>query len=213
VNADLPDAFVRLRDLVQIHLKQIAKIPKKRPIHAAALLVVVACEALSKLLDRKDYDIFAHEYLGKRDVPSGIGRALFKALRHGLAHVYTPYPIYVGRDEVWPILVWTADAGRHLQIAKSTLVGGHSEIRPIEEGDSSPVRLVLIVECLIADLDSLFRDLEAQLLTSASMRATVNRNARTFRQNKAPRPSGHELAAWRTFVSDRQWRWPAEEHE
>jgi hypothetical protein len=45
-------AFREFRSLVKIHLRRRLEIPKKEPIHAAALLVVVTCEALSKLLGR-----------------------------------------------------------------------------------------------------------------------------------------------------------------
>lgn len=64
----LPEALVRFQSLVQIHLRRILEIPKKQPIHAVALLAVVACEGLSQLLgEKRAEDFFAHKYLEASD--------------------------------------------------------------------------------------------------------------------------------------------------
>jgi hypothetical protein len=95
----LPTAFVHFRDLVRIHVKQILTLDKKPPMHAATLLMLVACEALSTLLGKDDeHDVFARDLLSKRGVPYHVGKILFDALRNGLAHDYTPGRIVVGRE-------------------------------------------------------------------------------------------------------------------
>lgn len=200
----VPTAFVALRDLVRIHLKQMLKIPKKQPIHAATFLVIVACEALSRLLGRRDYDVFAKEFLSRRGVPCEVGRELFRAIRHGLAHTYTPYPVYVGAQPVWPILIWRGPTRGHLRIVRSLLVDGHQEIVRVDEGEG-PLRLSLIVSVMVKDLDALFDEIEASLRDDAVLRTTVESNAKTFRQKEAPRPEREALAKWRTFLRDARW--------
>src|SRR3989442_8256559 len=80
----LPPAFIHFRDLVRIHLKQILTLDQKPPMNAAALLILVACEALSKLLGRdQEHDVFARDLLSKRGVPYHVGVGLFNALRNG----------------------------------------------------------------------------------------------------------------------------------
>lgn len=204
VSDDLPEAFVRLRDLVRIHLKQILKIPKKQPIHAAVLLVTIACEALSRLLDRRDHEVFADEYLSRRGVPYDVGRSLFKAVRNGLAHVYTPYPIDVRGMNVWPILSWTGPERGHLTVVRTLLVNGHQRIVPAEEG-GGPVRLSLIVKFMVEDLNALFAEMEAQLRSNHSLRKTVERTTKAFRQKEAPRPDGQAAEVWRQFLRDRRF--------
>jgi len=76
----LPTAFVHFRDLVRIHVKQILTLDKKPPMHAATLLMLVACEALSTLLGKDDeHDVFARDLLSKRGVPYHVGKILFDA--------------------------------------------------------------------------------------------------------------------------------------
>lgn len=201
--AVLPAAFVQFRELVEIHLRRILEIPRKEPIHAVALLVVVACEALSRMLGRAQEDIFVNEYLHRHEIPLQVGRDLFDVLRNGLAHVYRPYPIFVDRLEVQPTMTWKDGARAHLRVVSGTEnPEGHLILGPFQEG--AQPRLCLNVESMVNDLNDLFSELAAQLLTDAELRAAVNRNAREMRTTGSKHPAGDAAAAWRSFVNARK---------
>src|SRR5437879_1053857 len=113
--AELPRAFTQLRGMVRNDLKQIRKLDKKSPIYAVGLLVAIATEALSQLEGRGDDAIFAENLLGQRHgVPLPIGRVLFDAVRHGLAHVYDTKTIILGAEEVIVVLSW--EKRQHLSV-------------------------------------------------------------------------------------------------
>jgi hypothetical protein len=200
----LPEAFVRFQSLVQIHLHRILEIPKKQPIHAVALLVVVACEGLSQLLgEKRAEDFFADRYLSRRGVPPNIGRDLFQALRHGLAHIYSPFPIVVGDLEVQPTMSWKDGASAHLQVFGGRVdEEGHLHFVPIQKGER-PARLCLNVESMVNDLNDLFAEVEAQLREDADLRARVERRATEMRDEGSKKPQGTAADAWREFLRGR----------
>jgi hypothetical protein len=47
---DLLEAFERLRGWIKTGLRRVMEIPRKQPHYAAALLIVIGCEALGRLL-------------------------------------------------------------------------------------------------------------------------------------------------------------------
>jgi hypothetical protein len=202
---ELPQAFVSFRELVQIHLHKMLEIPKKHPIHAVALLVVVAVEALSKLLDwHQPKDFFAKEYLARRDVPEAIGRDLFDSLRNGLAHIYAPYPIYVGARVVLPTMAWKDSARFHLSFTGATMdAAGNLHVTASEPGSRS-VRLVLNVETMVDDLTLLFADVETRLLAEPELRGVVARRASEIREEDSKRPEGVVRTEWEAFIEARQ---------
>lgn len=202
----VPSAFNELRSLVKIHLRRMMEIPKKQPIHAVALLVVIACEALSKLLGRaRSSDVFAKDYLGRHNVPPQVGRDLFDALRNGLAHNYEPCPIFVGRVEVQPMMAWK-NAGRvHLRVGTGTRNSeGHLVFGPFHE-EAKPLLLCLNVESMVNDLDDLFSEIEAKLTTDAQLRSKVDRNARAIRVKESKRPDREAAGIWRAFINERRF--------
>lgn len=203
--AELPPAFMRFRELVQIHLHKMLEIPKKHPIHAVALLVVVAVEALSKLLDRTPpKDFFAREYLGRHGVDEGIGRDLFDSLRNGLAHVYAPYPIHVGPRVLLPTMAWRDGARFHLRCTGATMdEAGHQHVAPLFPG-SKVVCLLLNVETMVEDLTALFSEIEARLRAEPELRATLERRAVEILEEDSKRPEGAAKDGWEAFIRARQ---------
>lgn len=206
MSAPLPSAFTEFRSLVKIHLRRMLEIPRKQPIHAVALLVVVACEALSKLLGRdRASDVFANDYLARHNVPPQVGRDLFDALRNGLAHIYEPYPIFVNRIEVQPTLAWKDAAHVHLRIGTGTHNSeGHLVFGPVREG-ATPLLLCLNVESMVNDLNDLFSEIEETLTTDSELRSSVDRNARELRLKESRRPEGEAAAKWGAFINERRF--------
>jgi hypothetical protein len=207
-DAGLPTAFVHFRDLVRIHVKQILTLDKKPPMHAATLLMVVACEALSTLLGKDDeHDVFARDLLSKRGVPYHVGKILFDALRNGLAHDYTPGQIVVGRDVIRPILAWKDARIVHLKLVGVRWEEGHLHLVPVTESAEQSPRLCIAVETLWEDLDALFRDLEAKLKGDPELAARVQSNAVALLSADEVRcqPEGPALAAWREYIQRERW--------
>lgn len=101
----LPAVFATFRDVVRIHLKQIRKLNQvttKVPMHTVALLIMVAYEALARYLKPttmtrvKTEWLFTEWHFERYQLDQSIGAAIFDAVRNGLAHTYSPYPLRVG---------------------------------------------------------------------------------------------------------------------
>jgi hypothetical protein len=182
------------------------EIPKKQPIHAAALLVVVACEALSRLFGHsRAEEFFAEEYLVDHRMPGVVARDLWQALRHGLAHVYSPYPILVDGEEVGIVLTWKDGAQAHLRVVTGAhQPDGHLRLTTYQEG--SRRMLCLNVESLVDDLQKLFTRLEARLRNDANLRTVVAARADAIRVEDMKRPGGSAADTWRDFLRERVLR-------
>jgi hypothetical protein len=113
---DVLDAFERLRGWIKTGLRRVMEIERKQPHYAAALLVVIGCEALGRLLyNRKEY-VFVKELIAPHGrISEAMAEDLFKALRHGLSHTYDTNYIRVGTGGplVELMVSWT-DAHPHL---------------------------------------------------------------------------------------------------
>jgi hypothetical protein len=210
VNGDerLPASFIRFRDLVRVDLKQILTLDKKPPMNAATLLILVACEALSKLFGRaQEHDVFARDRLSRRGVPYHVGAGLFDALRNGLAHDYTTGRIVVGRDEIRPTLAWKDGRLAHLKLTGARLEQGHLHFVPFGENTEKSPRLCVAIDVLWEDLNALFQELEAKLKADPELAMMVEDNALALLRGEEARshPEGPALAAWREYVDRERW--------
>lgn len=117
-----PPEFVKLRDLIRIHLKQMRKLDRKPPIYAAALVVMVGCEALATALGRDGHEVFA--WLVRPRVSPGLAAPLFDAIRNGLAHAYDTSLLSVLPDRfpVVVVLTWKSPS-KHLTIRPGDWLG------------------------------------------------------------------------------------------
>jgi hypothetical protein len=204
----LPPAFVRFRDLVRIHMKQILTLDRKPPMHTATLLVLVACEALSNMFGRADdCDVFARDLLAGRDVPYYVGKTIFNALRNSLAHHYTTGRIVIGRDEIRPTLFWKDGGEAHLTLVGVQLRGIHLHSVPVSENEDRYLRLTICVGELWKDLDALFKRLEASLLVDSVLAATVEANARAalLGDRRKEQPEKVALDEWREYIKTARW--------
>lgn len=198
----LPEAFVRFHELVKSHLKQILKLDAKPPMHAVALLTMVAHEALSMMLSQgSGQEFFARDLKHRRGVKLPIGRALFRSLRHGLAHQYEPSSITIeGWGALRPVLVWKQ--GHHLDLAGGDMINGRLCLRELRSGDAP--RLVVDVEALRNDLELRFAETDAWLMNDPAMRDRVTLRASSLRE-ETEEVEGTAAAAWRDFLAERGW--------
>ena len=201
----LPAVFVGFRDLVRIHLKQMMKLDGKPPMHAVALLVMVAYEALSALHSQgAPEDYFANHLHRRRNLRQAVGRLLYKSLRDGLAHRYSPNPIIVDRlGEVNLVLLWK-QGNHHLEPATQDFVGegGHLHLRAFRPGE--PPVIAVDVDTLRADLDDLFAEVEDRLTSDLGARERFAQSARRLRDDSAETAIGMSSEAWRELFVGRQ---------
>ena len=207
----LPGAFVHFRDLFLIHLAQILKLDRKPPIHAATLVVLVACETLSYLFERPDdCDMFARDLLSERNVPYEVGKTLFNTLRNNLAHKYATGRIVVGRDEIRPTLNWKGGGDAHLSLIGVQQRGIHLHSVRVEENEDRYFRLSISVEELCKDLYALFKRLEADLRADPVLAERVEANAMAALMGdiKKGQPEGAALEVWREYIRSARWEGP-----
>jgi len=209
--APLPEVFVYFRDLIRIHLKQILKLDRKPPMHAATLIVLVACETLSTRFERPDdCDMFARDLLTERGIPYEVGKVIFNALRHSLAHTYSTGRIVLGRDEIRPTLNWKGDHGVHLLLTGVEARDGHLHIVPVDQNKDRHFRLSINVEELWKDLDALFKRLETELRADPDLAAKVQKRAAAARlgDTKRIQPAGPAREVWRAYLQSARWEGP-----
>jgi len=206
-----PATFTAVKNLVRIHLKQILKLDRittKVPMHAVALLVVIAFEALGKLLHpRKGPEyLFAQEHAKRRKVPLVIGAAIFDALRNGLTHRYGPYPLVVEDLGLVRLqLTWKNGAAAHLRGISVRMVAGRQEFSPFPAGTTTtPQDLCLNVETLRQDLDAVFAQCEARLVADPALARRFERNVvRNFKEFTRT-CEGNKAREWREFLLARR---------
>lgn len=113
---DLLEAFERLRGWLKAGLRRVMEIPRKQPHYAAALLVVIGCEALGRLLYNRKEQVFVKELIAPHGrITEAMAGDLFKALRNGLAHTYDTNYMRLGqRGPLVELVVSWTDTHPHL---------------------------------------------------------------------------------------------------
>jgi len=206
-----PEAFLHFKSLVRIHLKQILTLDRTPPTAAVVLLVVVACEALSKLFGRPRHDdIFARDLLSRRGVPYPVGQVLFHALRDGLTHQYSPHRIVLDGQEMRLSLTWKDPL--HLRIVGVRSRDGHLSTVPLSQNEDRWPRLCVDAETLWRDLDALFDELEHALEADRELAQDVERNSLALVQadEEKERPGGEALRIWKEWAERQSWEGSAE---
>src|SRR5262245_4408181 len=188
--ADLPQAYVELRDRVRIHLKQIRKSDKKHPEYAVALLVAVASEALSRLRGRERWYVFA-KLLARHGVSKMVARDIFRVVRHGLAHRYETACVVMGRQRVVMVIAWRMPA-MHVKI-RDRLVDGVR--RPC---------LFLDMDTMWWDLDAYFKTMNRELRLDGNLARRVVGRGRYLDDRYSVKPEDASLAEWQGFLSELQ---------
>jgi hypothetical protein len=198
----LPAVFGKYRSLFKIHLEKILEIPKKQPIHAAALLVVVACETLSKLLlgRNQDGEVFATRLLARQGVDEKVGRLIFTALRNGLAHRYDPYPITLRGKKIGLTMTWRD--GPHLAAIGLVSDGVHAHVVPVRPGHDRYI--CLDVSTMAADLNALLEEVAIQLDADGTLRAEVIRRAQDMSAETRVDAQGEAAEALERFLTERE---------
>lgn len=206
-----PEAFLHFKSLVRVHLKQILTLDKKPPMAAVVLLVVVACEALSKLFGRpRNDDVFARDLMSRRGVPYPVGQVLFGALRDGLAHQYRSNRVVLGEDELRVIFSWKDPL--HLRIVGVQARDGHLHTVPLSQNQDRWPRLCVDAQTLWQDFDAVFNDLEESLKADPGLAETVERNslALLLADEEKERPAGGALRAWKEWIDRQAWEGDSE---
>jgi len=206
--AEVPAEFRAFRDLFVIHTDQMLKLDRKPPIYGVALLVTVACEVVSKLLNARSGNyVFAEEITGRRNVPLSVGRDIFDVLRNGLAHSYGPHPIIVGDSTVRLTLSWKG--GPHLRAIGLRRVDGHNRAVPIEDNERPEQFLCIDAQTLHEDLVGLFDRIERRFLEDATFAAEVTARARKLQAGEEPKtPQGPAQEEWARFMEKVAFRRP-----
>jgi hypothetical protein len=213
---ELPEEFLALKNLMRIHLKQILKLDQhttKVPMHAVALLVMIAYEALARftapptITRIQTHWLFAKRHRDLYGIDEPIGQRIFDVIRNGLAHVYGSYPIPVeGMGDVRLILCWKDGAPAHMKGVASEVVNGHRELRRLPKG-STGLPEFLCVDCgvLWEDLDALFSEIEKHLLTDAEARTQFQARVRENRDRYRDLLRGSDPELWRALFAARRF--------
>ena len=105
---------------------------------AAALLIAVGCEAVSRLLGKRT-DHYLTELLCRRGLPAELAADVAEALRNGLAHIYDTRYVESGALRIELVISW----GAKPHLSKRT----------------EPLGLFLNVRTMAGDLRELFEEL------------------------------------------------------
>jgi hypothetical protein len=189
----LPPVYVELRDRIRIHLHQIRKIEKKHPEYTVALLIALASEALSRLRSKSGSTVFARDLLGKHGLSEAVGRGLFKAVRHGLAHRYDTGFIAVGKQKVAVVITWKRP-DLHLTIRR---------LDWLRDGVKRP-GVYLDMETMCKDLNAYLRKMDKSLVTQRKLaRSVIAQGRRLDEKYMVQLRSVEELRAWEQFLERR----------
>ena len=190
---DLPQVYVELRDRILIHLAQIRKTQKKHPEYAVALMIAVASEALSRLRNRRRSTVFARELLARpHRVNEAVGRALFQAVRHGLAHRYDTALITVGKQKVVVVITWRRPS-MHLRVRSGDW---------LHDGVQRP-GVYLDMETMCADLGAYLKRLTSALRRDSRLARQVEQQGKRLDQRYMVSIKAESLATWQRFLKDR----------
>ena len=110
--------------------------------YAAALLIAVACEALSRLTNRPT-DFYLTEILKRRGLRRELAEDVAEALRNGIAHSYDTRYVEAGSLRVELIVSWGAEP--HLSMRQN------------------PPGLYLNVRTMAEDVEAVFQELDNAL--------------------------------------------------
>jgi hypothetical protein len=180
-----PTAFQKawedLRYPIKTTLREIVK--QDTGHYAAALLIVIGCEGLSRLLKQPDHHIFVKELITPhRKITEGMARDLWEALRQGLAHIYDTNFIGV--------------AGKNVEIVVSL-----RELPHLTRRDSPP-GIYLNIETMHRDLDKIFEQYHHEFWADPTRKLPEH----WVRNHVEPAAFGL-LADWREFLGlDRKER-------
>lgn len=105
VNGKLIHVFNLLRQYLEHDLDQLLKEPEGGN-YAATLLIVIGCEALSRLRGKPTDSIFIERLMKPYGLSDGMGRDVANALRHGLAHTYDSKYIQAGNLKIELVVSW-----------------------------------------------------------------------------------------------------------
>ena len=215
----LPPAFVHFRDLLLIHLEKLLRVDQvttRYPMHSVALVVMVGYETFANCLDpppptkRTSHWLFAQYHAKRYGLDLALGQRIFDALRNGLAHAYSQYPIPVDDlGEVRLILTWKDGAAMHLRRVAGKVVSGQLQLGPApEELGSGPSLVCVDVGSLCDDFEVSVKQIEASLSADASVRARFEVLLTETRQRYSRTLSGSDPALWRRFLSERRFAAP-----
>jgi hypothetical protein len=175
---DLLETFEGLRERVKIALRRVMEIRRKQPHYAAALIVVVGCEALGLLLYNDKKRVFVKDLIGPhKRITKKMAADLFDALRNGLAHNYDTNFIRVGEKGPFIDLVvsWTRKH-RHLSARRD------------------PPGIYLNLPTMKRNLERIFNHYRTQLRDGTGPRRTV------------PEQWARSRYAWGDSRARRKWR-------
>lgn len=102
------DAAVIFRHLRQYLINDVELLlgQKQGANYTVALLILVGCEALARLLERDDDAIFVERLIVPRGLERAQARNLWTALRHGLAHTFDTQYIKARHLKIELLVSW-----------------------------------------------------------------------------------------------------------
>jgi len=187
----LPPVYVELRDRIRVHIKQIRRSQKKHPEYAVALLIAVASEALSRLRGRRRSTVFVKDLLeAPHQISEAMAVALFRAVRHGLAHRYDTALINVGNQKVVVVITWNRPS-MHLKILYRDWLNEGRERAGVH----------LDTETLWRRLDAYFKKLTTALRRDERLSRQFTRQGKRLDEKYTVTAPLDSLAAWRTFLA------------
>jgi hypothetical protein len=122
------DTFDQIRQFVKWDLRAIFEADHGGN-YAAALLIAVGCEALSRLMDRPTA-FYLTEILTKRGLRRELAEDVAEALRNGIAHIYDTLYLQAGPLRLELIVSWGAMP--HLTLRKEP-PGLHLNVRTMAD--------------------------------------------------------------------------------
>jgi hypothetical protein len=191
MESGLPSAFETLKNYLRNDLSLIISLERGSPNYAAALLIAVASEALSRLLGRKEDSVFVDDLLGKYQVPEVVRRILFDAVRNGLAHLYDTKVILLGQSEEHPTLVvisWKTLP--HLGVVTEDW---------LQDGTRQQA-VCLNVQTMWSDLDVFLDELETRLRKDPQFRHEMVARIINLDNDRTIPLSGEAVSAWRKYL-------------
>ena len=167
------DTFDQLDRYIAADLNVLLKSKNGGPNYAAALLIAIACEALSRMLD-KSSDFYLTEILAKHGLRRELAEDVANAMRNGIAHAYDTRYIQAGSLRIELIISWSAM--QHLSV-RNDLPG-----------------LVLNVHTMATDLSELFDKLRQTLPPGGAL-------PKKWTAESITGVDGRHIPIWREWLS------------